>query len=773
MIKNRLNLRNVAKMIVAGLTGFKNSAMLVGAVVISAMLMFTSCKENVTNNSTDPEEPEPVIEEPITATTVKVAVDKETTIGNLNEDGYQVIIPAGAFDTEVNISITNSDKEVENAYKNSSEFICLSSPISITVEGKEGETVWLKKLATISFPLQAGTAVDPNDYYRIFGSFYNPDTKSVDYIYPDWNDLQKGIITFTTGHFSDPVAIFTKEDKAIAKFAKDEAGNWLEEEKQKVSPETNALLTDVYNEVYDKMGITDESLKGILVTGALKETDFGALAAAVREGDLGAITGKASEMAANYLFNKMKLDPSVNAAMVNVQTATITGAVNAIAHAVNGDYKEAAKAISQAFLEYTFPPAKFVPLANQLISYSIASWCDYQLQYAYNLFESKGYTGKIPDDEWTMQSTKASLDAYIRELKIEAINSYCKINGVSESEVGEAALNQIRAKTESDLRKMLEGRLEATAKAKQKEAEYLDIIKHFKDDDLLDYFDYDIPIELRLKRLFLVRETILNTVGGPLVHPNGLRTSEECLREATFYYVRVFVYERGGKTMKPGGKQDFIDWLISEGYIEEKKQEIVWVLTNSIRQDGGSGPRDPNDYRFNFRLTYTSLESSFSGTCEFLGDYYVNSSGMGTISAAQHEKYHGNAECNCSLTPLEKYTASCEFSSVPKTIRLGDVVNFSVSISVKDYRKESTFAYIPAMTAALRSSSNWNISRATFAQVVPRNGRIDASNSLSLTFTKAYFPAVENEQASIIYEFGTAGSSNNATTTYIYKSVKQ
>ena len=758
MIKNRFNLRNMAKITVAGLASFKKSAMLC-TVAVSAMLMFAACKDD------EPNKHDPVIN-PIEPVIAEVTADKETTVGVLKTDGFQITIPAGAFDADVTINVTNSDKEVENAYKKSGAFTCLSSPISITIDGKDG-TVWLKELATISFPLPASFAVTPENIYLIFGSFYNPVTKSVDYIYPDWKDLKKGIITFTTSHFSDPAAVIAKEEEAFKKFAKDKASEFLKEEKQKTSSETNSMLADLYNDIYDQMGITDPSVKSILVTGALKETDFGALAVAVREGDLGGFTGKVSEMAANYLLDKMKLDPGVNAAMVNIQSATITGAVNAIAHAINGDYTEAAKAIAEAFLEYTFPPTKFIKLGIELINFSVASWNDYELEHALWVFENKGFTGSISNADWDIETTTASMAAYLRSVQHAAIQSYCKINGVNESQLDASELDRIRSKAETDLKKMLEDRLAATALAKQKEAEYLNIIRHFKDDELLDYFDYDMTMDFRLKRLFLVRETILNMVGGPLIHPDGLRSPEECLRDATYYYVRVFVYERGGRTMKPGGRQDFIDWLISEGYIEEKKQEIVWVLASTAREDGTGAAPNPNDFRFNFSTTYISLGSAFTGTYEFLGNVYVEKDGIISTSPEKHTTLHPDGVCTCSLIPGETYTASCEFTSVPQTIRPGDVVNFAVSVSVSNHRKEATYTYIPAMTASLRSSANWNISRSTFAQVNPKGGRLEASNSLSMTFTKAYFPAAENEQAIIEYGFGSA------KTTYIYKSVKQ
>jgi len=208
------------------------------AMMTVACLAFASCEKDDVKIKTDPIKP----------ITVEVTTSKTTTVGDIKNNGYQLTIPAGTFDTDVTVSVTDSKSEAASAYKKTGAFTLLSSPISITVEGKEG-TVWLKELVKVSFPMPTGFAVTEKNIYTIFGSFYNPDTKSIDYIYPDWNDLQREIITFTTSHFSVPAAVQAKEAEAIKKFAKDKAAESIKTEKKVATYSTESALSNLYNDV--------------------------------------------------------------------------------------------------------------------------------------------------------------------------------------------------------------------------------------------------------------------------------------------------------------------------------------------------------------------------------------------------------------------------------------------------------------------------------------------------------------------------------------------
>ena len=115
---------------------------------------------------------------------------------------------------------------------------------------------------------------------------------------------------------------------------------------------------------------------------------------------------------------------------------------------------------------------------------------------------------------------------------------------------------------------MLTSRIANEARIKQKQDEYLDIIKHFKNDGLLDRFSYFTDIENRLGRLFIWRDVVLAIVGGPLTSDQWkFNSAEDNLRWATEQYAKM-VWEWGCEKKVPSGELAFYDWLVKEGFIK-------------------------------------------------------------------------------------------------------------------------------------------------------------------------------------------------------------
>ena len=539
-------------------------------VAIAAIALFSSC-EKESGFTIDP----------ITPVTVDVKADKVTTVGNLKENGYQVTIPAGTFDEDVTITVAKSASQVESAYK-SSKFERLGSPIDIQVEGRQG-TVWLKEMATVSFLLPKGFVVTPQNSYLIFVSYYNTQTKSHEYLYPDAKELLQGRITLSTCHFSDLCPILLGDTEACTKFARDRAVGWYEEQKKLADPITAQMLRTSFNDIYEKMGITDASVKNILINGAFSECDLGEIALSLDAGDLGSAAGKMSELASGVLLDCMHRDPSFKLSLLNKNPAIIQGVVNAGLYLVDGDYAEAGKAVAEAILDI-FPPTKYIKLSMELINYSVMSWKKNELEKLYNTFREEGIT-TISQDEWTEKIvTKfAGID---RQLGIDAVELYCKVNNISKSMLTKDEADRIKAFATSDLRKAVQNRLTEETQIKKKQDEYLDVIRHFKEDGLLDYLSSQIPIDTRLSVFFSIRDKILRVVGGPLVSPDHPFSAEENLRMATEQYIRE-VYKRGSFFEKfPGGEQKFFDWLVKEGFI--KADEAI-TLAECFGTYEGSG----------------------------------------------------------------------------------------------------------------------------------------------------------------------------------------
>ena len=535
---------------------FKKSAQRACFCTIAAIVLFSSC-EKESGFTIDP----------ITPVTADVKADKATTVGNLKENGYQITIPAGTFDEGVTITVAKSASQVESAYK-SSKFERLGSPIDIQVDGRQ-ETVWLNEMATVSFPLPKGFAVTSENNYHIYGSFYNPDTRTVEYISPDLFELQSGRITFPSMHFTDICPVLLKDTEACTKFARDRAAGSVADEKKK--EETEKALGDAFREIYDGMGITDKSLQETLVRGALVDCDIASFGFAIYDGEIGTAAGALPEIAGAALLKHMKVSNMTEIALRTANPYIIQGVGNAVQQMYKGNYAEAGKAVVNAALDY-FPPTRYLKIANELINYSVIAFYKSQQDEIFKYFQK---TGKSVNDEsdWSIAMT-VQFQSLLRKIEGDVINSYCKINNIPRSSLLQNEINRLHSKAESDLRATLKDRIADETRIKKKQEEYLDVIRHFKEDDLLDRFAYGIDIDLRLTRLFNWQEKIVRMCGGPLRSDKYSSDSpEENLRYALKNYIAL-VMDVGNTKMIPGGELKFIDWLIEEGFIKEEKIDL-------------------------------------------------------------------------------------------------------------------------------------------------------------------------------------------------------
>ncbi|MDD3230302.1 MAG: zinc ribbon domain-containing protein [Oscillospiraceae bacterium] len=80
-----------------------------------------------------------------------VRADREATVGSLKKTGWQLEIPANAFDGDKELSMKVLSETDAGSYENSA-FEFIGTPVSISVEGKEG-SVWLNRPVTVTLQI--------------------------------------------------------------------------------------------------------------------------------------------------------------------------------------------------------------------------------------------------------------------------------------------------------------------------------------------------------------------------------------------------------------------------------------------------------------------------------------------------------------------------------------------------------------------------------------------------------------------------------------------
>jgi hypothetical protein len=289
----------------------------------------------------------------------------------------------------------------------------------------------------------------------------------------------------------------------------------------------------------------------------------------------------------------------------------VQGVGNAIQQLYKGNYAAAGRAAVDAALD-SYPPTRYLKMANELINYSVISYYVSQQEEIFAHFQK---TGKSVDSESDRSiAMTVQFQSLLRKLQGDVINSYCKLNNIPRSSLSQSEINRLHSEAEHDLRETIRERVTNEAKIKQQQEEYLDVIRHFKEDFLLDGFSYGTSIDLRLSRLFNWRDKIVAMVGGPLVSEKYKSDSpEENLRYALKNYIAL-VMDVGNTKMIPGGELAFHDWLIEEGFLKvevPKLAECFGAYTGSLQENNYQSKMNAeNNYKWELVLTGTKTATA-------------------------------------------------------------------------------------------------------------------------------------------------------------------
>jgi hypothetical protein len=389
--------------------------------------------------------------------------------------------------------------------------------------------------------------------------------------------VSEGYIQFQTYHFSLFSAVKLSDEERFKLYSKKMATqNWEASEQESAFSEN---VMDTFNEAFEKMGISDQSVKGKLLRSVAKEYDFTSLLVSTERGDVADYTVKCGEMAANALIKHLQIEASLMENLTGKGAAIATGLAKGALQMKDGNYTDAAKELSSAFIGY-FPAGKAYKATIELIEASIGSWKDYELDEAFrNYVKTAGSSSKLSDDDWATMSS-AQLRGYLIRLQHEAKERYCQVNGISRKELDDNKdlSSRIVTQTEMNLRKTFEKRLGSETEIQAKQDEYQKIIEGFKRDLLLERgvfgFTFEMDIESRLRSLFAARSIILEMFDGEMPVLNPGESSEANLNEAIARWV----------SFGPKNRSEFYKWLEEKGYAKKPtttEKEFGWVLIES------------------------------------------------------------------------------------------------------------------------------------------------------------------------------------------------
>ncbi len=587
-----------------------------------------------------------------------IQTDREYTLGSAQKTVWELKVPKNTFDESLSLTMDVLSEEEAKAYQ-SDAFELIGTPVKITA-GNE-DSVRLNQPVTVTMRIPADMRVSAENADDYLVGYYTGD--GWEYIFPDFTKVGEGYIVFETYHFSlFGVVKLTETEKIKLYTQKMALQTWEDEQREKAMTEK---LQTMFNESFEKMGITDESVRGKLFNAIAKETDFGTLIVATKQGDPADFTAKCGEMAANALIKHFELADDALAEKLSAKGAAVTtGLLKGAAAAVKGEYKDAAKEMASAFIGY-FPAGRAYQAAIEVTQASIDTWKDYELNAAYQSYvgtaKSGQYGYKVNPDDWA--ALEIQMRGYLNRLQSESKDRYCAANGISRGELDkdEQLCRQIENETSITLKKMFERRLAGEQEIAQKENDYGKTIEGFEKSGLLKRgsFGYDgMDVQDRLRSLFAARRTILDMFGGSMPVLSAGESAENNLNQAIGMWLSYGTKNRG----------EFYKWLREKGYKKEVRPlteaGAAWVLSGT-----------------NINKAESMTEDMVKADDRITAHSYEIHPGGGSLSTTK------------KWTDDTEYTVSASYTfTAPERIKPGE--EFEITIAVADGGSSNRDVYI-------------------------------------------------------------------------------
>ncbi len=502
----------------------------------------------------------------IDQTSVTVPAEGAVSVGGLDEYGIYAEFDSSAFgaDSTINISLVSSSDFPE---PDSERFSVGDVGYDISIEGAEYTRP--DGVVDVTFKLtDEMTASLEDEGFLQIAYYYNGEWYLME---PYEVDLEQGTAKISIYHF----CYFWK-----AKPTKGELRNQVAEELAvKKFNDENIMgqiategKTDIEKLITEVTGVTDTKALNAIAEYMLNEDDLSSLLLSADKGDTVAGSTKLAEMIAKKINS---------AALIGDNATLIAGAFQAAGYIWEGDAKGAAEAAANAILDST-AYGKVFKLAVTVTQESINSWKKNGIEEMYQAYKNGA------DEGWFgYQVEKGSFEQAIdqsaaieRQIKIDAVKNYCKVNGKQESELSDNKLNEIKDKAVSDLKAKFEARVKQEAQIAKDKDYYKKLLDMFDESDvdgsvtmksdLMESFTY----KERLNSYVRVADRIMEMTGRTKIEYEGLVDDTEITDYDLAHAIKKWYEEDGEKKVR--------DFLREKGYIPAPTAESlsgVWFGT--------------------------------------------------------------------------------------------------------------------------------------------------------------------------------------------------
>ncbi len=559
--------------------GFK----LLSCLILSVFL-FSGCGSSSGDTNWEYQK---TIQNPLKAT----CGNSEVKLGNLEQDGVEVTIPANTFAQPTEVSLINPDKVPKYESKQMTGF---GAPIDISVGEK---SVRLQQPVTIKMKFDPSTLGADLESGSLYMGYFNG--KQWQYIKPVV-DRDKNIMTFTTSHFSLFGTTKLTVDQRIEKYTSNKAlADWAQKQSDDM---TNAAAEKVIDHILkDKLGISDEATKGKVLASLLKDDEWGSMVKNLASGDVAGFNQDLQVLCGKKIVENVSesaLSKALGHLTSDFGVETAKKASEAAGYLAEGRAKDAARIIGEHIADQ-FMITTAGKIAVAAIENKIASWKNEEVEAAYQAYKN-GASSKVP--WWGYQVEKGNFDdvwsqmgGAARQLEIEAIAAQEKVR----EDAGMPALDErekekIRTLVHNDLQKQFEQRVKTDAEIEKQKAEYDMIMDMYKEAGFMEKgrwgWEKEYELEQRLDVLVHFKDKLLRDTGREYIKSgNGHNKDAISVNELKLIAMNWF------STSDPAERQKiYVEYLKKEfGIVLSPKAELLngkWSSTSITITEFDLGP---------------------------------------------------------------------------------------------------------------------------------------------------------------------------------------
>lgn len=525
---------------------------------------------------------------PIAAT----ADGKSVTLGSVAEHAVAVAVPEGAFERATEVRLVTPG-EVPGYVADDMRMI--GSPIEIDSSGE-------KRLnSPLEITFRAEQAVLDDAYEAATLRMVYHDGQRWDTIKPVKLDAAAGTATFHLYHFS--LGGLSKVDPRVVteKWIKSQALN------NYVASQTGELSDAVAEKAIDlalgKLGISDETVKGAILTDIIKNDSYKEMYDAYKDGDVSGFNQKFSILLGQKIADRVP-ESALKSALSGVADGAddIATVSQAAGYAAEGQYKDAAKLVGEMIAD-KFLITTAGKIAVEVVKGQVDSWKNEEVDAAYRAYKegANGYFWGYNVDPGDFDGVWSQMRGVGRQIEIDAI---AKENAVREDaglpELTEREADKVRAKIKEAMRQQFEARSKNEDKLANEADQLRLLINTFKDAGFLDRYGgpegiekkgYDLETKLDVLHHF-ARKMMRETGRGAISDKTGLImkdkiSADDILMGARYYFAEPdgraqyakFVKERFGIDLYPklsdlAGKWD-THLVITEVKIDESVKKAI------------------------------------------------------------------------------------------------------------------------------------------------------------------------------------------------------